>query len=123
MRRRPSCSCPAQGVAIRYLVTFVAGVQDTGKVTHVAQPDSRLTGKRRCACPIKYRAAAHEALTTGLGIGRVIVQAPRLFHIGVAQGAAVSNVVLHMLSQGHLFSPMAGQGWATSRSIRTSTRA
>ena len=56
-------------------------------------------------------------------MGRVILQAPRLFHIGMAQGPAEGNVALHMLGQGHLSSPATGQGWATSRSIRTSTRA
>lgn len=33
------------------------------------------------------------------------------------------NVALHMLRQGHRSSPATGQGWATSRSIWTSTRA
>ena len=104
-------------------MTFVVGVQDAGKIAHVAQFDLRLSGRRRCRCPIEYRAAAHEAVTTGLGIGRVVPQAPRLFHIGMAQGPAEGNVALHMLGQGHLSSPATGHGWATSRSIRTSTRA
>ena len=57
-----------KAVAVRHLVTFVVGVQDAGKIAHIAQFDLRLSGRRRCRCPFEYRAAAHEAVTTGLGI-------------------------------------------------------
>ena len=42
MRRWPPRSRLAQGIAVRHFVTFVVGVQDAGKIAHVAQ----LT----CAC-------------------------------------------------------------------------
>ena len=75
---------------------------------------SILSGRLCCRCPVQNRAGAHEAVTTGPGVGRVVLQTLRLGLAGVAQSPSECHVVFRMLGQGHCPSPASTKVWTTS---------